>query len=195
MQVKLEKVYPLPAPASAGWQLLQDIKGVAECMPGARITEQIDATHYKGEVAVKIGPISAQFNGDIEVKGIYPERRELQLMGKGADSKGSSSAIMELTASIRAVTDTACELVGIAEVTVNGKMASFGGRMMTQVSDQILQQFAANFTSRVVAMGDVSIATAGEEVAEQPRQLNAVALLWSVIVGFIKSPFGSKNKP
>lgn len=196
MQVKLEKVYPLPAPASVGWQFLQDIKGVAECMPGARITERIDATHYKGEVAVKIGPASAQFNGDIEIKGMNPERRELQLVGRGTDSKGTSSATMELTASIRAVADGACELVGISEVTVNGKMASFGGRMMTQVSDQILQQFAANFTRRVVAMGGgAEAAAAAATIANQPRHLNALALVWSAIAGFIKSLFGGKSRP
>jgi hypothetical protein len=82
-------------------------------------------------------------------------------------------------------------------VTVTGKLASFGGRMMTQVSDQLLKQFGANFANRVVAMGEGAAAQqAAARMAEQPRELNALALLWHVIVGFFRSLFGrGKSKP
>ncbi|MFM7658869.1 MAG: SRPBCC domain-containing protein, partial [Burkholderiaceae bacterium] len=48
--------------------MLCDIEAVASCMPGARITERIDAQHYKGTVSVKFGPASMSFRGEIEVK-------------------------------------------------------------------------------------------------------------------------------
>jgi len=37
------------------------------------------------------------------------------------------------------------------KVVVNGKLASFGQRMMAQVSDQILEQFAENFRKKLIA--------------------------------------------
>ena len=40
MKVRLEKTFPLPGPAATAWALLQDIDGVAACMPGAKITER-----------------------------------------------------------------------------------------------------------------------------------------------------------
>jgi uncharacterized protein len=188
MQVKIEKAFPIAAPAAAAWELLQDVRAVAECMPGAKITEQLDATHYKGQIGVKLGPASAQFGGELEIRGIDATRREIRLFGKGADSKGSSAATMELTANIREAAD-GCELAGVSEVSVSGKLASFGGRMMTQVSDQILKQFADNFASRVAA-----VAAAMPPPAE-PRQLNALALIWSAIAGWMKSLFGRRAKP
>ena len=63
MKVELEKSFPLPAPAEAAWALLQDVEAVAGCMPGARITERVDATHYKGTVTVRLGPSSMAFRG------------------------------------------------------------------------------------------------------------------------------------
>ena len=36
MKVELEKTFPLPATAAAAWAFLQDIEGVAGCMPGAK---------------------------------------------------------------------------------------------------------------------------------------------------------------
>jgi carbon monoxide dehydrogenase subunit G len=191
MQVKLEKSYPIEAPVASAWQLLQDIKSVAECMPGAEITEQIDDNHFKGTVKVKLGPTTASFKGDIEIRALDAASRQLQLYGKGTDVKGTSGAAMDLTATLAENGPGACTLKGDSEVTVTGKMASFGGRMMSQVSDQILDQFAQNFNTRVVAMGEGAAAEeASARLAEQPKELNALGLIWGMIVSFFKRLFG-----
>lgn len=190
MQVKLEKVFPIPASPDAGWTFLQDIPGVASCMPGAEIIETVDDSHYKGRVNARIGPASMAFNGTLEVRGVDADRRELHIVGNGQDTKGSSTAQMDLTAGI-VPADAGCELHGHATVTVNGKAASLGGRMMTQVADQILNQFGKRFADNVVAAGDgESAENAREQLAAAPRELNGLALVWSVIVGFIKGLFG-----
>lgn len=194
MQIKLEKTFPIDAPASAAWGLLQDIRAVAECMPGAQITERIDDAHYKGQVSVRLGPASATFKGTIEIKSVDADKRQIQILGKGTDVTGASAARMDLTADVRPTADEKCEVVGVSEVTVSGKMANFGGRMMTQVSDQVLNQFGANFTNRVLAMGEGAAAVeASARVAEQPKELNALALMWQLIVGFFKDLFGGKG--
>ncbi|MBU6381656.1 MAG: carbon monoxide dehydrogenase [Betaproteobacteria bacterium] len=147
MQVVLEKEYPVAAPLDAAWLVLSDVQALASCMPGASITEKVDDRHFKGQVKVKVGPASANFGGDIELKGLDATERQIQMLGKGAD-KGGSSASMDLTARLVAVDDASCKLVGKAEVTVTGKFAQFGGRMMNSVSDMILGQFAQNFSNR-----------------------------------------------
>ncbi len=190
MQVKLEKTFAIEAPPGAGWKFLQDIPAVAACMPGAEITDTIDDSHYKGRIKAKIGPASMAFNGDLAVDAVDTGRRELRMIGKGQDTKGTSTAEMDLTALI-AEAQGGCELRGSATVTVNGKAASLGGRMMTQVADQILNQFGENFANNVVAVGEGEAAEeAREQLAEQPRELNALAFAWSVIVGFFRSLFG-----
>ena len=200
MRVKLDRVFPLQASAAQSWRLLQDVEKVAACMPGAIITERIDESNYKGEINVKIGPATVAFKGALEVKQLDQEARRIQLVGKGSDKRGASTASMDLTANIRDARDTASELVGECEVVVNGKLASFGGRMMTQVSNQILQQFADNFAGRIEP-GDED-AVADEEGAEETvstptesdHQLNAMALLWHSFVGMIKDWFRPKSK-
>ena len=62
MKVQLSRAFPLPASADAAWSVLQDIAAVASCMPGAKITERVDETHYKGTVAVKVGPASLSYH-------------------------------------------------------------------------------------------------------------------------------------
>lgn len=205
MQVKLEKRFPLNADVGAAWRQLSDIRSVAECMPGAEITEQVDERNYKGQIKVKVGPASMQFKGDIEVMNIDAGGRAIRLVGKGADTKGTSSATMDLTVTI-AESAGKTELVGISEVSVTGKMASLGGRMLTQVSDQLVKQFAERFNGQLAAQaaepatavgGEAGADNSGEtppEPTSQSRELNGLALAWSVIVGLIKDLFGRGSR-
>jgi uncharacterized protein len=205
MKVQLEKSYPMPASADVVWTLLQDIEGVATCMPGAKITERIDATHYKGTVAVKLGPASLSFRGEIEVKGIDAAARSLHLFAKGTDSTGGSAASMDLTARVEAGDGAACNLVGSSEVSMSGKAATFGGRVMGPVADQVLGQFAGNFSAKVQAMQAQQAAPAaaaspsGGAAAPAPaavaetKPLNGLALMWAVFKGWLSSLFAAKK--
>jgi uncharacterized protein len=180
---------------------------VASCMPGARITERTDAQHFKGTVAVKFGPASMSFRGEVEVKAIDAAKRTLQLVGKGTDATGSSGAAMDLTARIEAVDGNSCNLVGNSEVSMSGKAAAFGGRMMSSVADQVLKQFAANFAIKVQVMqvnspggppaaggtGMGTSAASGTAAASIPSQLNALSLAWGVIKDWFASLFSAKK--
>jgi carbon monoxide dehydrogenase subunit G len=149
MKVQIEKSFPLAASADAAWALLRDLEAVAECMPGARITEHVDASHFKGTVGVRVGPASMAFRGEVEVREVNADNRSLHLVGRGTDNTGTSGAAMDLRAHIDADGPASCKLVGWSEVSVSGKAAAFGGRLMSGVADQVLQQFAANFARRL----------------------------------------------
>lgn len=187
MKVQLNRAFPLPGPADAAWALLQDIAAVAACMPGAKITERVDETHYKGTVAVKVGPASLSFRGDIEVKSVDASSCTLRLYAKGTDTTGGSAASMDLTARIDALGASACTLVGESEVSMSGKAAAFGARLMGPVSDQVLGQFAANFSARLQAMP--AQAQAGPAQAAEATPLNALGLAWGVIKAWFRSLF------
>ena len=170
MNVELEKKFPLQSSSDAAWTLLRDIESVANCMPGAEITEVVDENNFKGKVRVKLGPVQMEFNGDIAVQSIDPDNSQIQLMATGKDKKGTSSVSMDLTANIAPGDDTPSALLGDAKVVVNGKLASFGQRMMAQVSDQILEQFADNFRAK---LGTVESSDAGNGESESTESENS----------------------
>jgi len=193
MQVTINKVFPLDGSVSDAWNLLENIEQVASCMPGAEITETVDENNFKGSVKVKIGPMHVAFNGDIAVQEINPGEHQVHLIAKGQDSKGTSSASMDLTASVRTGESGTSELTGDADVTVNGKLANFGGRMMTQVADQILGQFADNFSSKLGASADSEAsAQTASEPEPQVQEINGLKFAWQALIGFIKSFFTRK---
>jgi uncharacterized protein len=221
MEVILDKQYPVAAGLDAAWSVLSNIPELATCMAGAQITEEIDATHYKGSVRVKVGPAVAAFAGTLEVLSLDPLTRTLKMLGKGAD-KGGSSASMELTARLLDAGDGSSTLEGHAEVIVNGKFAQFGGRMMSSISDVILAQFAETFSQKSQGVQAVraaqasaaaasAVATAPKAIAEATAptvaipaaaapaapvaatELNALALAWMLIRNFFAGLLGRKS--
>lgn len=213
MKVRLEKTFPMPASADTTWALLQDIPGVAGCMPGAKISEQVDATHYKGTVAVKFGPASMSFRGEVEVLALEAQSMTLRLVGKGTDTTGSSGAGMDLTARIEAVDGNNCNLVGNSEVSMSGKAATFGGRMAGAVAEQVLKQFAGNFASKVQAMQAAAatqppppappsataplaapVAASAPPVAPPPAaELDGLTLFWGMLKDWWRGLFSAKH--
>jgi carbon monoxide dehydrogenase subunit G len=207
MKVELKKVFPMPTNADIAWSFLQNIEGVAGCMPGAKITERTDDTHYKGTVAVRVGPASLAFRGEIEVRELDAVNHVLHLIGKGSDTSGTSGAAMDLVARIEASEEPGkCNLIGTSEVTVSGKAAAFGGRMMDTVADKILQQFAANFAEQLLVLAAASEPDAenvpGHEInapdkaAEKPKksaELDVFALGWVIVCDWFKGLFAPKK--
>jgi carbon monoxide dehydrogenase subunit G len=198
LKVSLEKVFPMPAPGERAWQLLQDIERVAACMPGARITERIDERHYKGAVAVRFGPANLSFRGEVEVSAIEPESRTLRLFGKGTDGGGGSAASLDLTAQIEPVDASSCNLTGRSEVSLSGRVATFGARMADAAAEQVLRQFAANFAAALQAQAtpaETATAGAGQQSGAPPpagpeTALNGFALLRAIVRGWLRALFG-----
>ncbi|MDH4050390.1 MAG: SRPBCC family protein [Rubrivivax sp.] len=201
MEVKLDKTYPVGASVAQAWAVLGDIRATAACMPGAQITEQLDDTHYKGTVKSKVGPAVMTFGGDIEVLALEPAAYRLQMVGKGADKSGSSAS-MNLTAHLEpGDAEGQSKLVGRATFVVSGKLAQFGSRLLVPVSDAMLAQFAKNFDAAAAAVAAASavgepapaVAAGTPAPAAPAKELNALALMWTVIKGWFAGLFGKKT--
>jgi carbon monoxide dehydrogenase subunit G len=211
MKVQIDKRYALPCSAEIAWEFLQDIEAVAACMPGAKITERIDAQHYKGTVTTKLGPATMSFRGEVEISEIDATARSLRMVGKGTDTTGGSGASMSLGARVEAADTAHSELVGNSEISMSGRAAAFGGRMMSAVGDQILQQFADNFAGQVGAIQAQRAASpppresgsaptapapadhAGAPAAAPARELKLLALAWQILKTRLHGLFSKKT--
>src|ERR1700722_574111 len=195
MKIELDKSLALPVAANAGWSLVENIEDIAACMPGAKITERVDDTHYKGTITVKLGPATVNFRGEIEIVSHDPVARSLHIIGKGSDTTGGSGASLDLTAYVSETGPQSCELTGRSEVNVTGKVAAFGARLMNTVTDQLLKIFFANVLAKAQALEAQAASFATKPApAEAPTpaeaKFNAFAFAWAVIKDFIRGLFG-----
>lgn len=174
MAVRIEKTFQVKAPVDQVWKLLSDPRSVANCVPGAQLTEAVDERTFKGAVSVKVGPSVTDYKGEVRVERLDPGVHEIEITGKGMDVRGKGSASMKMTGTVRALPDGTTEVLTVADVNVVGILAQFGGRMIHDVSDVMFGEFTKRFQLQLQqipgAAGDATTATA-------PKPVNAIRLL------------------
>ncbi len=184
MQVKIEKTFQVNVPIEKVWKILSSPTKVVTCVPGAEITEAIDEHTFKGVTTMKIGPITTKYNGEVRLEHLDEDNYKLEIVGKGLDSKGKGSASMKMTGQLRKLDDGVTEVASSMEVSITGRLAQFGSRMMVDVSNQMFEQFTENFKQALET-------PEGSEVQERISEpIKAVPLffstLWAAIVRFFR---------
>ena len=200
MAMQIEKSFQVKEPIEKVWNLLSDPRRVAACVPGAKITEQVDEKTYKGTISVRVGPSATDYKGELEIIRLDAKKHEMEILGKGQDVKGRGSASMKMTGKVRSLPDGNTEVASVAELNVVGLLAQMGGRMIQEVSNQMFAQFTANFTARLqqerTASGDPAAAQAG---AEDAKPIQAVPILLSAardsVAGSIRRMFKGSDEP
>ena len=189
MEVKSDKIFELNADIETVWNVLINPEKVVTCVPGAELTETIDENHLKGKVTIKIGPVTAKFNGDVEIEKREICNYELAMTGKGSDISGKGGAAMSMWLKLN-VLETGTGVCCRMTVSITGRIAQFGGRMIEAVNNKMFEQFISNFTNMMEQEnGDES--TAGRPRETEP--VKAASLVGSVIVSELKKKIGKKN--
>ena len=67
MEVKSDKNFEPNTDSDIVWNVLINNEKITTYVPGAELTDTIDENHLKVKVTIKIEPVTAKFNGDIEI--------------------------------------------------------------------------------------------------------------------------------
>jgi carbon monoxide dehydrogenase subunit G len=175
MAIEIKKTFQLKEPIEQVWSLLSDPRRVATCVPGAKITEQVDEKTYKGTISVKVGPSANDYNGELEIVRLDPKNYEMEILGKGQDVRGRGSASMKMTCTLRSLEDGGTEATSVAEVNVVGILAQMGSRVISEVSNIMFQQFTKNFQAQLQQPAD--------EAAPEAKPISAATLAWAAAKG------------
>lgn len=189
MEVKQEKVFDANFEKQDVWKVLNDPWKVATCLPGAQLVEDLGDNKYKGKVKVKIGPVTTNFDGEVEFTKLDAETYEMSVKGQGADNKGKGNASMTLDLNLGDSEGGKTQVFCRISLSISGRIAQFGARMITAVNNKMFDQFTKNFLDLLerVQSGDESI---------DPNADNSVkmgSVLGSVVKDSIVGVF--KKKP
>jgi len=138
--VKIENEMHVGVPIEEAWRLLTDIPAIAPCLPGAELTGQ-DGEEYEGRMKVKVGPITAEYQGRARITDMNEAERRVQLTAKGRDSRGAGNASAEIVAQMTP-DGTGTRVTIVTDLKISGKVAQFGRGVMADVSKKLLGQFA-----------------------------------------------------
>lgn len=201
--MQIENTFEIDAPPDRVYAFLLDVNRVVGCVPGAELSEVVDPNTFKGKVKIKVGPVTVAYAGTARIADRDDVARSAVLEGEGRETTGPGNARAKATMSVT-------ESGGGSRVTVNtdftvaGRVAQFGRGLMEDVSKSLVAQMAACIKSKLetpeapaaaAESGSASVAgaTTAEPSAPQPQAetepVNALALLWSVLVARLKSLF------
>ena len=149
MAEKLEQKFELNAPIELVWAFLIDPNQVVTCLPGAAITGKVDERTYNGTMSIKVGPVTASYKGKVTFERVDEARHECEIVGFGQDVKGKGSAEMRMVNRLRSVGGGKTEVVVTSTVNITGIFAQLGRGMIQSVSNEMLQQFTAQFARKL----------------------------------------------
>jgi carbon monoxide dehydrogenase subunit G len=129
------------------WKILNDLELIAPCMPGAQLQE-IEGDEYRGIVKIKVGPITAQYKGKASFVEQDEANKVARLKAQGRDPRqGNANAVV--TAKMEAAEGNQTTVNIHTDLSLSGKIASFGRGAIEDVSKKLLGQFADNLRDKL----------------------------------------------
>ncbi|CAN5254857.1 hypothetical protein BH18ACT4_BH18ACT4_10360 [soil metagenome] len=129
----------LDLPVDEAWALLTDVERIVPCMPGAQLQE-VEGDEYRGVLKVKVGPMTAEYKGKAILLDSDADARWAVLRAEGRETRGQGNATATVTTSIGPEGD-GTRVTVVTDLSVTGRVAQFGHRVMADVSASLLGQF------------------------------------------------------
>jgi len=153
----------IPAPRQTVWEALNDTTTLKASIPGCESLEKTDDTHMKAVAAVKLGPISARFNGAVTLSDIDAPN-SYTITGEG---QGGVAGFAKGGAKVFLTDDAGATLLKYeVNAQVGGKLAQLGARLIDATAKQMAEQFFTKFSDEVQKLAPPEAAAAVSPVAE-----------------------------
>jgi carbon monoxide dehydrogenase subunit G len=197
--MQFTQTFSVPFARAVVWKAFQDLDALAACMPGARLTAPPQDGHLEGEVSVKLGPITATFSGQGDVR--FDEAGFAgEITGAGTDRKSASRAKGVARFALAEDEGGKATTVDVnVDYQLSGTLAQFSRANIVQdLAGRLTQTFAENLKARLSTLepatapaNESSGATAGP--VEAASSLDLGALLWQALRGWLRRLFGART--
>jgi carbon monoxide dehydrogenase subunit G len=160
--MEFENTFVVEAPVEEVWDLLLDVERIAPCMPGAQVLEQVGDDAYKVAVKVRLGPMTMNYNGDVEIVDRDASAHQATMRAKAREARGQGTAQATIRMALREQ-DGGTEASILTEMNMSGKAAAMGQGIIKDVAAALTETFAQNLAGMVK---DGGRAAAAPEAAE-----------------------------
>ena len=143
MAMTMTGEFVLPADKPTVWARLNDAATLQAAIPGCESLDKLSDTDFKAVVKVKIGPVSARFNGKVHLTDIQPPD-SYRIAGEG---EGGVAGFAKGGATVRLADAEGggTKLSYDVDAQVGGKIAQLGSRLIDGSARKLAAEFFANF--------------------------------------------------
>ena len=181
--MKISQEFSVAKPPETVWDFFQDVPSVAQCLPGAELLGETEDGAYEGKLSVKLGPMTAAFEGTATVDP-NPVEKTATIDGKGVDKRGGSRGQVKVNYAVLSE-DAGSKVTVDADVTLSGPAAQFGRTgLVNEMSKRLIGEFVDCLEAKLGA------ASEDEAMTVTAGDVNAVALFFSSLWAWVKRLFG-----
>ncbi len=141
--MKFEDSFTVPVTRKEVWDALTDIERIYPALPGAELIEVKD-NEFHGLVTLKLGPITAKYQGTAKFDSMDEEAGKLVINAQGRDKRGQGTARGLIEAEVISEGDALTKVNMVNDIEITGKAAQFGRGILQDVSKEIMADFARN---------------------------------------------------
>jgi uncharacterized protein len=164
--MEFENEFEVHAPLEQVWETMIDVERVAPCVPGAEVLEQTGEDAYSVGIKVKVGPMSMQYNGRLEIVSKDPEQHRAVMSARARESRGQGTGTAQMELRLSGENGTTRGRIA-TEVALSGRAAAMGQSVIREVSGRIVNQFAENLAA-MLGEGHEAEASAAQPSAVPP---------------------------
>jgi carbon-monoxide dehydrogenase small subunit len=190
-QTTFSQSFTVAHPVDVVWAFFGRIGEVASCLPGASLAGEPVDGHVEGKIKIKIGPISAEFQGTADVTRDDATRTGT-IDGAGKDSRSNSATRGLISYEVKPGDrpgETRVD-VGIG-FTLTGVLAQFSRSGLVQdVAGRLIGAFVQNLEAKL----SHEIGGGGSDAPAVITELNAGSLMSSIVMDRVKRFFGKLFK-
>jgi carbon monoxide dehydrogenase subunit G len=149
--MELINTFSVSQPVDRAWEVITDLERVAPCLPGAALLG-VEGEDYRGAVKIKVGPVTAQYEGVARFIERDDTAHRAVLRAEGRDVRGQGNAAATIDLSLTA--QGAGTQVSIAtDLELAGRVAQFGRGVISDVSGKLIGQFATRLEEEMAGSG------------------------------------------
>jgi carbon-monoxide dehydrogenase small subunit len=183
-QTTFAQSFRVSHPVDVVWDFFGNVPEVASCLPGASLAAEPDNGHVDGQIRVKMGPITAEFQGTADVtRDDASHTGTITGMGKDKRSNSATRGLISYAVKPGTTRDETQVDVNIG-FTLTGALAQFSRSGLVQdVAGRIIAVFVQNLETRL------SHGSGPEGPPRMVTELDAGSLIRSVVTGYVKRAF------
>ncbi len=141
--MKIEGKFTMKAPIQKVWDFLLAPGTLVSCIPGAEKMEPVDDKTWEGIVKQKVGPIGVKLNFTQAFTEIEPPKH-LKAVGRGNAAGGAGTFSQETIVDMKELGGGEVEIAYSSNVSLVGRLATFGERIMRAKVNKVGEQFIQN---------------------------------------------------
>ena len=139
--MQIEEKFSVKAPIQKLWDSLLDPQIIGPCIPGCEKVEPINDKEYDSIIKAKVGFMAVRFKVRTVIEEVIPHQF-IKTAGQGNELRNLGFFKQKTRINFNALSEDETEITYQSEVSIVGKLATFGDRILKAKAKEVGKEFA-----------------------------------------------------